>query len=55
MASDLKPSIAVAVHGSSSQSNEFRSLMAEKFPSTTVIIAKEREVKKATLYSPNVL
>lgn len=49
MANDLKPSVTVAVHGSSSQSNEFRSLMAEKFPKTTVIIAKERIVQKATL------
>jgi len=31
------------------------SWLAEKFPSTTVIIAKECEVKKATLHSPNVL
>jgi L-ascorbate metabolism protein UlaG (beta-lactamase superfamily) len=49
MASDLKSSVAVAFHGSSGQSSEFRSLMAEKLPKTTVIIAKERSVQKVIL------
>lgn len=49
MASDLKPSVAVAFHGASSQSSKFRSLMAEKFPKTMVMIAGERSVQKVIL------
>ncbi len=49
MVSDLKPSVAVAIHGSASQSNEFNSLMAEKMPKTRVIIAREHIVERVTL------
>jgi L-ascorbate metabolism protein UlaG (beta-lactamase superfamily) len=40
MASDLKPSVVVAIHGSSSQSKDFENRIKRAMPNTTVIIAE---------------
>lgn len=40
MVSELKPSVAVAVHGSMNQSKEFEAKIKEKMPKTSVIIAE---------------
>lgn len=49
MASELKPSVAVAIHGSAAQSKEFEGKVKEKIPNTTVIIAEPYISKTVTL------
>lgn len=40
MASDLKPSVVVAIHGSSGQNKDFENRIKRAMPNTTVIIAE---------------
>jgi L-ascorbate metabolism protein UlaG (beta-lactamase superfamily) len=40
MASELKPNVAIAIHGSEGQKKEFEKKVKEKMPETTVIIIK---------------
>jgi len=48
MAMELKPSVAVAIHGSVDQSKEFEAKMKEKMPKTSVIIAEPYATKIVT-------
>ncbi len=45
MATDLKPQIAVTVHGSDGQNQEFQKLMKEKMPKTKVMSPAPRSLK----------
>lgn len=49
MTSDLKPKVAVAIHGSSAQNREFEKGVKGKMTSTTVIIPEPYEPKKVAL------
>jgi len=40
MALELKPSVAVAIHGSKEQSREFEAKMRDKMPNTSVMVAE---------------
>jgi len=46
---DLKPSIAVAMHGNAAQLNEFKDLVEKDMPDTTVIIPEKIEVETVVL------
>ena len=46
MAADLKPQIAVTVHGSDGQNQEFTELMKEKMPKTKVMSPAQRTLKR---------
>ncbi len=48
MALELKPSVAVAIHGSTDQSKEFEAKMKEMMPKTSVIIAEPYVTKIMT-------
>ena len=52
MAMELKPSVAVAIHGSADQSKEFEAKMKEKMPKTSVIIAEPYATKTVTRTNP---
>jgi L-ascorbate metabolism protein UlaG (beta-lactamase superfamily) len=49
MALELKPSTVVAIHGSRSQSKEFKMKMMKKTPTTNVIIGEPYVTKKVAL------
>jgi L-ascorbate metabolism protein UlaG (beta-lactamase superfamily) len=49
MASDLKPSVVVAIHGSSSQSKDFENRIKGAMPNTTVIIPEPFTLKVVSL------
>lgn len=49
MASELKPSIVVAIHGSADQNKEFESKVKVSMPGTVVIIPEPFVLKKVTL------
>lgn len=49
MANDLKPKTAVTIHGSEDQNREFKRVMKENMPQTTVIIPEEFKPEKTTL------
>ena len=49
MAVELKPNVAVAIHGSTDQSKEFEAKMKQKMPKTSVIIAEPYVTKSLTL------
>ncbi len=49
MASDLKPSVIVAMHGSASQSQELEGKVKESMPKTSVIVPEAYQVKIITL------
>lgn len=49
MAMDIKPKVAVAIHGSAAQSNEFKKRVEEKIPETTVIIPEPYKPEKVVL------
>jgi len=49
MASELKPSVVVAIHGSASQSKEFEDKVKEKMPKMSVIIAEPYLSRVVTL------
>ena len=49
LASELKPSVAVAIHGSAGHSEEFKSKVEEELPNTTVIIPESYLPKKVSL------
>jgi L-ascorbate metabolism protein UlaG (beta-lactamase superfamily) len=44
MAMDIRPSIAVAVHGKDEQHQKFKELVEHELPETTVIIPRENEL-----------
>ncbi|UCE29024.1 MAG: MBL fold metallo-hydrolase [Candidatus Bathyarchaeota archaeon] len=48
-ARDLKPRIAVAMHGNSAQMNKFKNLVEKEMPNTTIIIPKKYQVETLTL------
>lgn len=49
MASDLKPSVVVAIHGSAGQSKDFENRVKRAMPNTTVIIAEPFTVEVVSL------
>ena len=49
MASELKPSVVVPIHGSAGQSKEFEAKVKEKMPKTSMIIAEPNVSKVVTL------
>jgi hypothetical protein len=49
MALDLKPKVAVAIHGSASQNSAFEKAVREKVPETTVVIPEPYKPKKVAL------
>ena len=49
MALELKPSVAVTIHGSADQSREFEAKMKEKMPKTVVIIPEPNIPKIVSL------
>ena len=46
---DLKPSVAVAMHGKPAQMNRFKDLVKKDIPNTTVIIPKKYDVETVAL------
>ena len=46
---DLKPSVAVAMHGNPAQLNKFKGLVEKDMPDTTVIIPEKYEVETVVL------
>ena len=49
MVLDLKPSIAVAVHGTKSQTQKFSQLVKEKYPETRVVIPEKNVLTQVSL------
>jgi L-ascorbate metabolism protein UlaG (beta-lactamase superfamily) len=49
MAMDLKPKVAVAIHGSPSQNREFDRKIREKMPKTTSLIPERYQLEKVAL------
>ncbi len=49
LALELKPSVAVTIHGSADQSRDFQAKMKEKLPQTSVIIPEPNVLKIVTL------
>ena len=49
VALDLKPSVAVAMHGNPAQLNKFKGLVEKDMPDTTVIIPEKFEVETVAL------
>ena len=46
---DLKPKVAVAMHGTPTQMNKYKKIVEKRMPDTSVIIPKKYEPKKVTL------
>jgi hypothetical protein len=49
MVSDVKPQIAVPMHGLDDEDNEFKKLMNAKMPDTKVIITKPYVSQKVSI------
>lgn len=48
MALDIKPKVAIAIHGSGSQSKEFEKEVKRQMPEATVIVPERKKSKKVT-------